>query len=93
MDLALPTKAGEYALTGLPFIMSDLISVRTVFRNNSVQYVKPKETDLVAETILNLYSDKAKRKKMSENAYNDIKKISWNVMQKRYIDLINVFEK
>ena len=92
MDLALPTKAGEYALTGLPFIMSDLISVRTIFGNDSVQYVKPEETDLVAETILNLYSDKDKRKKMSENAYNDIKRISWNVMQKRYIDLLNDFK-
>ncbi|MFZ2322558.1 MAG: hypothetical protein WAV89_02555 [Ignavibacteriaceae bacterium] len=28
---------------------------------------------------------------MSENAYNDIKRISWNVMQKRYIDLLNDF--
>lgn len=93
MDLALPTKAGEYAYTGLPFIMSDLVSVRTVFGNESVQYIIPEETELVAEIILNLYSDKDMRIKMSKNAYNDIKRISWNVMEKRFIDLINVFEK
>ena len=89
MDLALPTKAGEYALTGLPFIMSDLISVRTVFGENSVEYITPEDTKSVSDTILALYHDRNKRKYMSENAYKDIKRIGWNVMEKRYMDLLN----
>jgi glycosyltransferase involved in cell wall biosynthesis len=94
MNLALPTKAGEYALTGLPFIMADLISVRTVFREESVKYINPAETELLAKSILNLFSDKEKRRQMAKNAYNDIQKISWDiVMKNRYIDLINNFHK
>lgn len=89
MDLAFPTKAGEYALTGLPFIMSDLISVRTIFREESVKYVIPENIESLASVILELSSNKEIRKHMSENAYEDAKKISWAVMEKRYLNLLN----
>ena len=44
MNLALPTKACEYASSGLPFIISNLISVKTIFRKESVLYVNPQDS-------------------------------------------------
>lgn len=89
MNLALPTKAGEYALTGLPFIISDLISVRTVFRNESVCYVNPENTNTIAAEITNLYKDPNLRSSMSSLAYEDMLKISWNKMSEEYLALVN----
>ena len=88
MNLALPTKACEYAFTGLPFIISDLISVRSVFSDKSVCYVDPENTAYISEIVLDLYNTPKKRKELSKNALADINKISWGVMKKRYIDLI-----
>jgi glycosyltransferase involved in cell wall biosynthesis len=89
MNLAMPTKAGEYAFTGLPFIISDLISVRTVFRSESVCYVNPNDTNMIAEKIIKLYKDINLRSVMSSMAYEDMLKISWNVMRREYLSIVN----
>ena len=89
MNLALPTKAGEYALTGLPFIISDLFSVRTIFRNESVCYVNPKNINMIAAEITKLYKDPKLRSNMASLAYEDMLKISWNIMRKKYNSLVN----
>jgi glycosyltransferase involved in cell wall biosynthesis len=89
MNLAMPTKAGEYAITGLPFIISDMTSVRTIFREKSVCYVKPDDIESIVECIIKLQRDSELRAEMARSAYEDMLKISWNVMQKRYLDLFN----
>lgn len=89
MNLAMPTKAGEYAFTGLPFIISDLISVKTVFRNESVCYINPENTNAISTEIIKLYKNPVMRSNMSALAYEDILKISWNVMSKKYFTLVN----
>lgn len=88
MNLAMPTKAGEYALTGLPFIISDMISVRSVFSENSVCYVTPDNSIDIAEKVARLRNDTKKRQDMAQSSFNDMLKISWNVMKNRYLDLI-----
>jgi len=88
MNLAMPTKAGEYALTGLPFIISDMISVRSVFSENSVKYVDPEDPISIAESIIRMKSDVEKRKQMALSALEDMKRISWNVMKNKYLDLV-----
>ena len=88
MNLAFPTKAGEYALTGLPFIMSDLGSVRNIFSSDSVVYVNPEDPEKLSSSIINLYDNPEYRKSLSYNAYKDVQKISWKIMSKRYLDLV-----
>lgn len=89
MNLAMPTKAGEYAFTGLPFIISDLVSVRTVFRNESVCYVNPENTNAISTEIIKLYKNPVMRSNMSALAYEDMLKISWKVMSEKYFTLVN----
>ncbi len=89
MNLALPTKAGEYALTGVPFIISELNTVKSIFRNESVCYVDPENTEILANEAIDLLRDPKRRHDMSLNAHEDMKKISWNVMEVRYLKLID----
>ncbi len=89
MNLAFPTKTGEYALAGLPFIMSDLKSVRNIFGSDSTIYVDPGDTDNLAACIMDLLNNPQKRRMMSYNAYEDIQKIKWELMKERYIDLVD----
>jgi len=88
MNLAMPTKAGEYALTGLPFIISDMISVRSIFSQNSVCYITPDNSNEIAERVIGLRMDNKKRHNMAQSSFSDMIIISWKVMKTRYLDLI-----
>ncbi len=87
MNLAFPTKAGEYALTGLPMIMTELKAVQSVFSRDSVIFMQSPESKEIAYKIINLIQNKEHRIKMSENAYNEIKNVSWSRMKENYFKL------
>ncbi len=89
MNLALPTKACEYASSGLPFIISELISVKTIFRRESVLYIDPENPKMISDIVINFYRHPEIGDKLSRNAYEDVSKISWSEMKQRYLKLIN----
>lgn len=89
MNLALPTKACEYASSGLPFIISELISVKTIFRKDSVLYVDPENPQMISSTVINFFNNPEVGYNLSRNAHEDVSKISWNLMKLRYLDLIS----
>lgn len=91
MHLAFPTKAGEYALTGLPMIMTELKAVRTIFNKESVIFLKSPDSNSISNSLMELIPDKNKREKLSINSYNDIKLFSWSKMREKYFSLINSF--
>ncbi len=91
MNLAFPTKAGEYALTGLPFIISDLISVKNIFTSDSVVYINPEDTEALSKSIISLYTDPGYRKMLAYNAYKDVQRITWEIMKNKYFILINPY--
>ena len=88
MNLALPTKACEYASSGLPFIISELTSVKTIFRKESVMYIKPEDSERISDLVLRFYSNPSIGKDLSRNAYEDVSKITWQKMKIKYLDLI-----
>lgn len=92
MNLAFPTKAGEYALTGLPMIIADLIAVKSIFRNDSVFYVDTNNIQSISKAIIELIGNKEKRIEMSRNSLEDIEIIKWGKMKGRYLKLINNFK-
>ncbi|AFH50165.1 Glycosyltransferase [Ignavibacterium album JCM 16511] len=89
MHLAFPTKAGEYALTGLPIIITKLESIKTIFSNESVIYIEMPDPRLIAEHLKEIISNSNKRKQLSLNARNDIEKVSWSKMKQKYLLLIS----
>lgn len=86
--LGIPTKAFEYAAAGLPFIINDLQIVRNVFRNTSVALIDHNDSKKISETIIDLCFNPDKRKKMAKDAYFDQQLVSSEVMNTRYINLI-----
>lgn len=87
MNLAFPTKAGEYALTGLPIIMTELKAVKSIFGESSVVYLKSPDSKIIADHILELVNNREKRNTLSLNAYKDVRSIGWSEMKVRYIEL------
>lgn len=88
MHLAFPTKAGEYALTGLPMIITELEAIKTIFNIKSVIFIKTPEKQSLATHIIDLIVDKNKRKNMAESAARDINLVRWTRMKEKYITLI-----
>jgi glycosyltransferase involved in cell wall biosynthesis len=88
MNLAFPTKAGEYALTGLPMIMTELQAVKSIFRSDSIVFLESPNSKLIADHILELIDNKEKRYALSLNALADVKRISWSKMKEVYMQLI-----
>ncbi len=76
MNLALPTKACEYAYCGLPFIISKLISIQTIFGKDSVLYVDPENDQMISDTVIEFYKNPSLRRVLAKNAFEDVNKIS-----------------
>ena len=89
MDLALSTKGFEYAASGLPVIASDLKPMRNIFDENSITYTIPSDHKDIASKIIQLCDNPLVRKDKAINANNAISGISWDLMEKKYYDLIN----
>ena len=88
-NFGIPTKAYEYAASGLPFIINDLPVNRSVFEEESVSFIRHDNTEHIAREIIDLALNPERRKKMSENAYSDLQRISVDNMNARYLKLIN----
>lgn len=87
-NYGIPTKIFEYAAVGLPIIATNLSSIRSSFRDCSMIFVNPENSIQIANEIINIESNPESRKKMTKNAKADLEKVSYQVMHKRYIDLI-----
>ena len=88
MELLLPTKAYEFAWMQRPMIASDTRAMRSMFRPESVAFCDPANPESFAEAIIDLYQHPAKRANMIKNAYEDYEPYRWELMAKRYIELL-----
>lgn len=85
----IPTKVFEYAAIGLPQIVSNLSSIKFVFREESICLVDPHNYENIAKNIIYLVSKPEVRKKMAIYAYEDLQKVSYNVMSQKYLEIFN----
>jgi glycosyltransferase involved in cell wall biosynthesis len=88
MDLLLPTKAYEFVLMRRPMIVSNLFAMRSMFRPESVILCKPSNIANFAEAIIDLYQHPQKRVQLSTNAEQDYVPYRWEIMAKRYQQLL-----
>jgi glycosyltransferase involved in cell wall biosynthesis len=89
MNLCLSTKMFEYNASLLPVVASRLKSFSMIFGDDSIAYTKPECPHEIAEKIISLCNDPAKRKRMVCNAYSILQSISGQIMSERYLNLIN----
>jgi glycosyltransferase involved in cell wall biosynthesis len=89
MNLALSTKTMEYAACGLPVVSTRLQTMLSLFNDSSIAYTKTDNPVDIAQNTIKLCLDPSLRMKLSENAHNVLKGISWRVMESRYLNLIH----
>lgn len=89
MDLVLPTKAYEFAWMHRAMIASDTPAIRSMFRPESIALCDPSKPEEFAEAIIDLYQHPEKRARMVAHAAEDYKPFQWEMMAKRYEQLLN----
>jgi len=87
-EYVLPTKAYEYAWMHRPIIASDTYAIRTMFRPESIYLCDPTKPESFAEAMIDLYHHPEKRARMVANAVEDYKPYQWEIMAKRYQQLL-----
>jgi len=89
MHLALPTKACEFAAIGIPIVSTYLHTMALTFGSDSISFVNSENPEEFAARIIELCLNPELRKLRVDEAYQDVSEISWEVMGKRYTELIN----
>jgi len=89
LNLSLPTKAFEYVNSGLPVVSTKIESLFDVLDNNCITYAEDGNPKEFSEAIKYLCLNPDVRKSRTDFAYQSIKEISGDVMNKRYINLID----
>ncbi len=89
MNLALSTKAFEYISSGLPICASRLEATRTIFKDCSISYFDPNNVHDVSEKIIFLAKNPSLQETQVKSALEDINKISGQLMQEKYLKVIN----
>ena len=87
-NLSLPTKAFEYITSGLPTVSTKLTSLSRILNDDCITYVEDGNPEAFSEAIKNLCLKPELRKSKTFKAYDAIKEISGQVMNRRYVDLI-----
>lgn len=88
MHLSLSTKAFEYIASGLPVVSSRLRSMESIFRESSVSFFEPGSSIDFANKVIELCNNPELRKSQIISAYDDLQKVSWNVVSENYSNII-----
>lgn len=87
-NLILPTKLLEYTAMGLPVVASRLQGITKVFDDRCIRFAETGNARDFAAKVAELCLDPAARRAQSEAAKAAVDKISWPVMEARYVNLI-----
>jgi len=88
MELILPTKAYEFSWMHRPMIASDTSAIRSMFRPQSIALCDCNKPEEFARAIIDLYQHPEKRAQMVADAAEDYQPFEWEVMAKRYQQLL-----
>jgi glycosyltransferase involved in cell wall biosynthesis len=88
LDFAFPNKLPEYIIMGKPVIISRLRAIRHYFGEASLAFAEPNDAKDLARQMLCLYRDPELRETLAANARIDYAPIRWDVMKRRYLDVI-----
>lgn len=89
MQLALSTKAFEYAKLSIPMVASDLRPMRNYFDDDSVLFFEPNNSDNLAEKIIQLAKNKELQEIITRNAQQRILSLIDGSNENKYRELIN----
>ncbi len=89
LNLSLPTKAFEYVTSGLPVVSTRIESLFKTLNDNCITYVENGNPKDLSDAIKYICLNPEVRKSRTDLAYQAVKEISGQVMNKRYTELID----
>jgi glycosyltransferase involved in cell wall biosynthesis len=78
----------EYMASKVPVIASDLPSIREVFSEDQVTFVRPDDREDLHEKIKLIFDDYEKAKRKADTAYKKIQDFSWTKRTEKIIDFL-----
>ena len=88
-DLTFSNKLTEFICMKKPVVATRLKAALEYFPEDAISYFESQNIDELASKIFELYIEPQKRLIQAENAFCHYQKIRWEIMKKRYIDLID----
>lgn len=86
----LPTKLMEYVALGLPVIAARTTAIRAYFDESMLQFFEPGNVEELADSILKLYQDRAKRENLIRHSARFHQQYNWASLSLEYVALIDL---
>jgi glycosyltransferase involved in cell wall biosynthesis len=84
-----PMKMFEYMASNRPIVASDLPSFREALNGNNSILIEPDNPRVLADGIKKVLKNKNLAQKISEEAYKDVQKYTWDNRAKKILKFIN----
>jgi glycosyltransferase involved in cell wall biosynthesis len=90
-DYFFPNKLTEYLALGMPVIITDCPAVRRYFDDSAVYYVEAKNPEALAEAIMDLYRNPARRASLAAMGHAVYRnKVCWDRTKRDYLAVYGV---
>ena len=88
IELSFSNKLAEYVCTKTPVVATRLKSTLEYFPEDAISYFESKDIGGLASRIYELYENPERRRLQAEKAFEHYQDIRWEIMRRRYIELI-----
>jgi glycosyltransferase involved in cell wall biosynthesis len=89
-DLMLPVKLIDFVVLGIPAVVPRLPAIEYYFSPQMVSFYDPENVEGIADAIMRLYRDKARREGQKQSAKAFLDKYRWDSHQSALRELYNV---
>ena len=89
LDLSFSNKLPEFIVMDKPVIASRLKTINHYFSESALAYFEPHNIQDLAARMKELYCSVERRRSLAERAQIEYREIKWDVMWKRYSNVIN----
>jgi glycosyltransferase involved in cell wall biosynthesis len=88
LEFASPNKLPEFIIMGIPVIISRLRAIRSYFSEDALAFCTPNTPEDLGKQMLRVYRDAGLRASLVAKAKEEYAPISWDVMKKRYVSMV-----
>ncbi len=86
-ELMLPVKLLEYVALGIPVVAPRLKTIEHYFSNEMVSYYEPEDVEMLSTKILELHTDKDRRKQQADRARAFLDQYGWQKQGGEFVAL------